>query len=295
MAAAIDLATFPAILAIASWATFAGLSEGWRGEVVTTAVVAAVVVLAFVLERLRPERREFQQPDEPLRNDVGHFLAGAELGTVLGVGLSVLAFSRAGAWLAEASGRTPWPSTWPIGAQVVLGLLLADGVSYWQHRWMHHRARLWRFHALHHGIRRLCVLKAARFHVVDFASATLAVYAPLVLLGAGEAMMAWVATLTAVLGVMQHANVRMRSPRWLDAVVCTPSVHWQHHGRSVADSDGNFGTVVMVYDRLLGTWIPPAPRPQVDVGADGVVVPRGLVAQLLAPFRREEPTSPAPA
>ena len=75
------------------------------------------------------------------------------------------------------------------------------------------------------------------------------------------------------------------SPAWLDGVVCTPAVHWHHHGRAQAASDGNFGTTVTLLDRLLGTYLPPAPREEVEVGADGVVIPPGLAAQVLDPFR----------
>ncbi|HVV87859.1 MAG TPA: sterol desaturase family protein, partial [Kofleriaceae bacterium] len=248
---------------------------------VTVLVSGALVAVVLGLERVRP-----QQPcaprDESLAAEVAHVLLGAEVGTLAGYGLGV----TAGGVLADLhAGVGLWPDAWPVAAQVVLALLVADVVSYAQHRAIHRVPWLWPLHALHHQPRRLDVVKAGRFHVVDFATATAAAYLPLVALGAPAAMLAWVAIVTAVLGVLQHADVRMPTPAWLDAVVCTPAAHWRHHGRAAAD-DGNFATVCMLVDRALGTFVATGGTRPAALGLARDPLPAGWLPSVLAPFTR---------
>ena len=147
-----------------------------------------------------------------------------------------------------------WPGAWPLPLQVVLMCVLAEALSYWQHRLFHRVPFLWRFHALHHSGERLNMVRAGRFHFADIGPGAFFVFLPLVLLGAPGAVVAWSAALTGVLGLLQHANLRMRTPAWADRLVCTPAVHRFHHSREPRENDGNFGTIVMVFDVLFACW-----------------------------------------
>ena len=56
----------------------------------------------------------------------------------------------------------------------------------------------------------------------------------------------------------QHANIKMpvlldRMLRW---VVITPDVHRLHHSREMLESNRNFGTVLIWWDWLFGTYLP---------------------------------------
>src|SRR5205823_1564585 len=114
---------------------------------------------------------------------------------------------------------SPWPSAWPIVPQIVLAALLAEGLSYWQHRLSHRLPLLWRFHALHHSGARMNLARTARFHFADIGPGAFLVFLPLVLLRAPESIINWAATLSGVFGILQHSNIRMRTPAWLDRLV----------------------------------------------------------------------------
>ncbi len=282
MCAVLDALIFPLLLSAGLVATHLGLASGLSAEVVTTSVALLMLTLVIPLERLRPERAAFRRLDQPLRVLVGHFLLGAELGTVLGI-VPALALGEFLAGLSRAAwDATPWPDTMPWPAQVVLGLALADAAGYVQHRALHARRSLWPFHAVHHAVARLGFTETGRFHLVDFATATFLSYLPLIALGAPEALLTWVAAATTVLGILQHANLRMRTAPLLDLLVCTPAVHWRHHARS--DPAGNYATIFPLVDAALGTYRGGADRERVDIGADAPP-PEGLRAQLLEPFR----------
>ncbi len=282
MRAVLDALLFPLLLAVGLVATHLGLAGGVSAEVVTTSVAVLTLALVAPLERLWPERVAFRPLDQPLRVLLGHFLLGAELGTALGIVAALVL----GQVLAEASraawGVAPWPEAWPWPVQLVAGLALADAAGYVQHRALHAHRSLWPFHAVHHAVGRLGFTETGRFHVVDFATATFLSYVPLIALGAPEALLTWVAAVTTILGILQHANVRMRTAPLLDLLVCTPAVHWRHHAR--AEPAGNYATIFPLVDAVLGTYRGGADRERVDIGADAPP-PDGLRAQLLEPFR----------
>jgi len=282
----LDWVMFPGVVVLGAAATHLGLSLGGGAAAVTVGVTALALAGIWLLERARPERPDFRTRDQPLRVEIGHFLLGVEVGSTAGL----LAAQALGVFVARALGRgedTPlWPVAWPLAAQIAAALALGDLGSYVQHHAMHVAERLWPFHAVHHALGRLSLLKAGTFSPVDIAALTVFTYLPLVALGASETLLTWVTTTAVVTGLLQHANLRQRTPRWLDAVICTPAVHWQHHAFTRARSEGNYAVVFSFIDRVFGTYLAPEPRETLAIGAEGEAPPPGFWAQMVAPFRR---------
>ncbi|MFD2578724.1 sterol desaturase family protein [Novosphingobium colocasiae] len=88
-----------------------------------------------------------------------------------------------------------------------------------------------------------------------------------------------------------HANTRL-SFGPLEAVFTPPRIHHWHHADQVEAYDSNFGSQLVIWDRLFGT----AYRPDADRPARfGVDAPpaEDFAAHLLAPFRAQpEPFTP---
>jgi len=279
----IDYATIPVILACTIAATRALLGSPVPPLLISGLVVGTLAVVAAVWERVRPEREDYRPFDQPLRVEAAHFFFNYNLGYALAFAACV-PLGRAAAALFPVP---PWPTAWPIVAQVGLAAVLAEAASYWQHRLSHRNAWLWRFHALHHSGGRLNLARTARFHFVDIGPGSFLVFAPLVMLRAPQGILVWAATLSGAFGVLQHANIRLRTPAWLDRLICTPAVHRFHHSRDWAESDANFGTMVMVFDRLFGSYRLPAGPGPAAVGIQDDPVPRDdFLAQTLDPLRR---------
>ena len=280
--ALVDHALMPALLAVTFVVTHRLLTAGVPPLIVSGLVVLALAGVVAVLERVRPDRDDYRALDQPFATDLAHFLFNYNLGYV--VALAACALVAAGA--VRLGVPAPWPIRWPLAAQVALAIALAEGASYWQHRLFHQIGWLWRFHALHHSGERLNMVRAARFHAADIGPGSFLVVIPLVLLQAPPIVVTWTAVLAGSLGLFQHANLRMRSARRLDRLLCTPAVHRLHHSRDRCEADANYGTTVMLFDRLFGTYrAPTAPGPRA-VGIEGDDRPPGFLRQALAPFRR---------
>ena len=146
----------------------------------------------------------------------------------------------------------PWKLPFDSWAMFALAVVAADFAYYWEHR-LSHRIRLfWLAHAVHHSSPIMNVAVAFRFSAFDPFIAAL-FHLPLVLVGfhpvhvaAGEII---------VLGYQTwiHNEVVGRLGA-LEYVLNTPSSHRVHHGADKKYLDKNYGGMLIVWDRLFGTY-----------------------------------------
>ena len=257
-------------------AVYIGFALGGSGDLVMLATTALTGVTLLAVERVRPLRPEWRQPDGQLWNDLGHFVVSFSLG------------SFAGAWCAQAAIAAPlwnlWPTRWPLLVQVLMGLILAEFFGYWQHRLLHSVPVLWPLHALHHSTSRMRFFKTTRIHAVDIGSSTFLWLAPLFALGASPAVVFWVTAFGNFAAQTQHTNASLSTPPWLNRLVGTPAVHWLHHSLDLREGHSNFGMNLMLFDRIFGTYLPPPREPGLAFGIPNDFVPTGFLAQLALPL-----------
>jgi sterol desaturase/sphingolipid hydroxylase (fatty acid hydroxylase superfamily) len=276
----LDHAVFPIIMIGSYVAAVVLLAQGVPPLFVTPIVVGPMAAILVLLERVRPEKADSVPFDLPLWMEAAHFVLDFELG--YGIALAACAGVEL---LARRAFAPLWPTAWPVLLQVILAVVFYEATSYWQHRALHRVPGLFRFHALHHSGGRLNMVRAVRFHMTDFATASFVAYLPLVLLGAPEPIVTLMAVAVSALGALQHCNTRMRTPWWLDRLVCTPAVHRHHHSIVLEELDRNFGNSVMIFDLLFGTFAAPRPDAPAIYGIDPDPVPRAsFLGQWLGPL-----------
>jgi len=263
-----------------------GLRAGIEPGIVLLVVNVAVLAVVIAAEQLAPHRRAWSPLTDPQSvNDLGHGILQSQLGERLG-GLALVAATTAAVGL---RGDGPlWPVEWPMAWQVALGIVVADGLDYWKHRWLHTDAG-WRLHALHHGITRLHALRAARSHFGEVTLRFAIVYAPLVVIGAPGAVLVWHAALIGALGVIGHSNVRLRLPAIAHRLLMTPHVHRLHHAEERALSDSNYANVLPLWDVVFRTFSDPTAHRLRGVGATDDAVPSSFLRQLALPLAPRRP------
>jgi sterol desaturase/sphingolipid hydroxylase (fatty acid hydroxylase superfamily) len=115
---------------------------------------------------------------------------------------------------------------------------------------------LWAIHRVHHVDTRLDVSTTVRFHPLEFVFSTPLTLAGVVLLGAPPVAILIYEVMDAGVTVFSHANVRL--PWWVDRplrlFIVTPDVHRVHHSSHQPETDSNYGAVLTIWDRLLGTY-----------------------------------------
>lgn len=178
----------------------------------------------------------------------------------------------------------------PPMAQLAIGLVVADfAFGYVAHRSMHASPALWRFHRVHHSDPFVDVTTSYRTHPVENAWRHLWLFGAVWALGIPAAAVVTFRVLSAVNGILEHANIRV-SPA-IDALVSiawvTPNMHKVHHSRDEAETNSNYGNLFALHDRLLGTFVPTARALAVKYGLDDVDQSdmRSVGALLAMPWR----------
>jgi sterol desaturase/sphingolipid hydroxylase (fatty acid hydroxylase superfamily) len=137
---------------------------------------------------------------------------------------------------------------------VALALLLVDFLYYWDHRAAHRVRAYWAIgHSVHHSSWQYDQTTAFRISFVDgFISPWF--YLPAVLLGFHPMLV--IACLGLVLAYQQWLHTEsVGRLGWLDAIFNTPSNHRAHHAVQPQYIDRNYGAVLIVWDRLFGTYV----------------------------------------
>ena len=276
----LDYLLWPLLFCAALAATGVGMALG-HPQLAFNLTYFALALALFLLERARPHLRAWLPSDGQEWADLGHTALTKSFVQALVVALAVLGLASS---VGGPVGTGPWPNQWPEAAQVALGLAIAEFGLYWGHRLAHEWPLLWRFHAVHHSVRKLWFFNTGRFHFVDTLK-SLALSAPLLALaGAPGSVVMWTGAITAYIGFLTHCNVRMRTG-WLDYVFNTPTLHRWHHSMDLREGNRNYGENLMLWDLLFGTFFDdPARTPPAEIGIREAM-PRRFLGQLLAPFR----------
>jgi sterol desaturase/sphingolipid hydroxylase (fatty acid hydroxylase superfamily) len=143
----------------------------------------------------------------------------------------------------------------PLGTVGSLAVLFLgqELCYYWFHR-ISHRVRLfWASHAVHHSANRFNLSAAYRFGWTTRLIGTGGFFAPLVWLGFRPEAVFITLNLNLLYQFWLHTDwVPKLGP--LEWVLNTPSHHRVHHAANPPYLDKNFGGVLIVFDRLFGTF-----------------------------------------
>ena len=144
--------------------------------------------------------------------------------------------------------------------------VLYDLAWYVDHRIAHRVGLMWAFHHVHHSSREFNTTVASRGFVLDATMLTRPTFYLLPLLGVSPLHFIVVKIVTNVWGIAQHTRLIGRLGV-LDRLLATPSNHRVHHGTDPLYLDRNYGEVLIVWDRLFGTWQPEQHPPTFGVTA----------------------------
>ncbi len=155
---------------------------------------------------------------------------------------------------AALSAWVPW--VWPTDHWLswVVAFLLVDLAFYAYHRFSHATALGWSVHAVHHQSPELNLPAALRNSPLGGAL-QFVFYLPLVLIGVPP--LCWIVckSINPLVQLLLHTEHVERVPL-VEGIVNTPAAHRVHHGSQVAYRGRNLGGVLVVWDRLFGTWTP---------------------------------------
>lgn len=181
--------------------------------------------------------------------------AAASLGVLAG---NLLASGLAAALIIAPVFALCWslaPAPLPIddGRVWAIGFFAVDFMYYWEHRASHMVRWLWATHAVHHTPETLALPSAVRLGWTGALSGGWLFFAPLILVGFPPLMIATLIALNLRYQFWLHTElVGKLGP--LEWIFNTPSHHRVHHASNEAYLDRNFGGILIIFDRLFGTF-----------------------------------------
>lgn len=147
----------------------------------------------------------------------------------------------------------------------LLLFFLDDFTYYWFHRSNHEVRLLWAGHVNHHSSQYLNFGTALRQGVGERLHKFL-FWLWLPLLGFDPAMIITMISISLFYQFWIHTTAVGRLHPWIEAVFNTPSHHRVHHGSNVRYLDRNHGGVLIIWDRLFGTFSPELDEEPVTYG-----------------------------
>ena len=249
----------------------------WGRALMATAVVAtAATTVADVVRRRRAESglppagtlpadhpalevasRRSANPVVSTGEPVGtRPLAQRVTGATAAAAVASTALTVATTWAAQTSATTLFARNgrdlgtgWVANTVALLGW---DAIYYWNHRFNHESRWLWAMHVVHHSSERYNLSTALRQPVAEGLTMTVP-YGLLALAGVRPSVIENARALNLIYQFWIHTEA-IRSIGWLEKVLNTPSHHRVHHGSNSRYLDRNHGSILIVWDKLFGTF-----------------------------------------
>ncbi len=146
-----------------------------------------------------------------------------------------------------------WFDASPRGIALWITAALAwDFCYYWYHRFSHEVSILWASHAVHHQSEDYNLTTALRQTSTSFLFSWI-FYIPLFLVGFPLEVIIAVSAVNLIYQFWVHTQT-VRRLGILDYILVTPSNHRVHHAQNERYIDKNYGGMLILWDRMFGTF-----------------------------------------
>ena len=135
----------------------------------------------------------------------------------------------------------------------VSGLFLYDFLYYWLHRFGHETNILWAAHVVHHQSEEYNLSTALRQPSLGALIARL-FYLPMAILGFPVQMVIVIGLIDLIYQFWVHTQ-HIDKLGWFDRIFVSPSNHRVHHAVNDLYLDKNYGGILIIWDRIFGTFI----------------------------------------
>ncbi len=145
--------------------------------------------------------------------------------------------------------------TLEVNSVAMLALLFfsVEFCYYWNHRFGHEIRWLWATHGVHHTPNHMNLSVASRLGVTSLISGKVLFFLPLAWLGFHPVSILVTLAAGLIYQIWIH-NGWIGKLGFLEGFINTPSNHRVHHASNPEYLDKNHGGVLMIYDRIFGTY-----------------------------------------
>ncbi len=144
-----------------------------------------------------------------------------------------------------------------IAGTILIAFFTLDFFGGWLvHITEHKIPFLWRFHVIHHADNNVDVTTGLRHHPAESLLRGLFFFAGILFSGAPMYTVMIFQTILILATAFTHANIRL--PKRIDSILSylfvSPDMHKVHHHWKQPYTDSNYGAILSIWDRVLGTF-----------------------------------------
>ena len=133
-------------------------------------------------------------------------------------------------------------------------LFLCEDIMFWLEHYVDHSVRVfWAVHVTHHSSEEYNLTTGFRSSVL-MPFYRFLYFIPLALIGFRPVDILFMYAITQVYGIIVHTQAIKKLPRWIEFIFVTPSHHRVHHASNIPYLDKNMGMVLIIWDRMFGTF-----------------------------------------
>uniref|UniRef100_UPI003563E77F sterol desaturase family protein n=1 Tax=Hydrogenophaga sp. TaxID=1904254 RepID=UPI003563E77F len=212
--------------------------------VLATPVFFALIAVEYAVGRSRGQRS--YRLDDAI-NSIG-------LGMLSQISAVFTRLLRIGIYTGIYAAVAVWPNQgfWTSGPGWLLALVFYDLCYYWHHRLGHTSAVFWAAHVVHHQSQDYNLSTALR-QTSSGALLGWVFYVPMAVAGVPPLVFAVVALVDLLYQYWIHTQL-VGKLGWFDRVFASPSNHRVHHAVNDRYLDKNYGGILIVWDRLFGSF-----------------------------------------
>lgn len=214
--------------------------------------VLLIIIEMIIVKFMKKGRYEYRDSATSLMMGLGNRVFAIAFG-----GLAVLAYFGVYEYRLFNLG---W--TWAV---MVACFFAEDLAYYWFHRIAHERRFFWASHIVHHSSQHYNLTTALRQTWTGTLGLNFIFWLPLVYVGFPPLMVLMFSSISLVYQFWIHTETigRMGPFEW---VMNTPSHHRVHHATNPKYLDANYAGVLIIWDRLFGTFVPEDDKEKIHYG-----------------------------
>jgi sterol desaturase/sphingolipid hydroxylase (fatty acid hydroxylase superfamily) len=156
----------------------------------------------------------------------------------------------------------------PGWVKILVTVVFMDFMLYVWHLLNHEVPFLWRFHRVHHSDLNMDVSTATRFHIGELAMSAVIKISLVFFLGASPLGVVIFESALVLCAQFHHSSLKV--PKWFEKLFwiffVPPSMHRIHHSVVIRERDTNYGTILSIWDRWLGTLLSRVDQDGIRIG-----------------------------
>lgn len=137
--------------------------------------------------------------------------------------------------------------------QYLIGFITLDFYVYWWHRWRHQYNILWNEHLIHHSSEEYNLPVALRQTISDLVNPATFLFLPAAFFGISLDVIIVLGVVMLFGGFWYHTQL-IDKMGFLEHIIITPSHHRIHHAINPIYIDKNYGGILVIWDKLFGTF-----------------------------------------